>query len=228
MNENVRTENSVEFQAYKDAVISGIDWVSYLDKQTNMECHIGQVPNFQIYMSESPNLADHDNDLRVYTVSLWSMNVKTTNKVMGDQNVIIARPGFTQLITDAIITAADINEAKLAAVNLILHWNEDRLAAAQAEYDSLNNVFGALPELYSKKIVKAKASESVKHLGLSTAAVSALFANGINVLGQIASMTIDEFKSLKGLGGSRGQEVLFAMKSMGIIMPKSRPEQSKN
>lgn len=224
-NESVNTENSVEFQAHKRSVLEGINWTMYPNQTDGTELHIGQVGNYQIYLSESINRRRPDTPVRVYTFDLWEMCVKTHVKTDTEndnpnaEETLIIRPGFTRLITDMYVSAMNIDEAKIATIDLINHWNEERLNAAKHEYDMLNNVFSGLDDIFSKKIAKAKAADSVKTLGISGAAVSALFANNIHVIGELTGMSIKQFKTLKGLSGQRGQEILFALKSMGIIMP---------
>ena len=224
-NENVKTENSTEFQEYKNAVLNGITWTKRTDPETEHELHMGQVGNYQIYLSESPNFRDCDENRSLYTLSLWEMGVKTTMSpanptVAGSDNLVIVRPTFTQLITNAVIEAFGDDEAKLAAVQYIMNWNQTRLEAAQTEFDKVNGVFDALDDVLSKKVIATKASDSVKTLAISGAAVNALFANNIHVIGELAALTVKDIKAIKGLGGNRGQEVLFALKKLGIIIPK--------
>ena len=218
MQENM---NSTELQSYKTAVLNGIGWSMKQDAENGTELHIGQVGNYQIYLSESPNLTAPDGT-RTYTISLWEMSVKTRVRPMAEMNtdkdVLVVRPGFTQLVTDAVIHAADMDGAKLAAVDYIMAWNDDRRSAANAEFVRLSSTFESLPDIYSRKVVAAKSTESVRNLGISGAAVNALFANGIHVIGELAAVSVKELKAMKGLGGTRGQEVLFAMKSLGVIM----------
>lgn len=219
-NENVKTENSVELQEFRIAVLNGVNWTSMTDPENNNQLHIGQIANYQIYLSESPNFLDEHTGIRTYTLSLWEMTAKTkeipcTNST---ENLIVTRPGFVQLISDVTITAIDINAAKVETVNFIREWNERRLDKAVKENEKFKKVFDNLPKALSDKIVAARGADSVKTLNVSNAAITALLANGINVIGQVAEMTVKDFRNIKGLNGSRGQEVLFAMKSLGIIM----------
>lgn len=219
-NENVKTENSVELQEFRTAVLNGVNWTSMTDPENNNQLHIGQIANYQIYLSESPNFLDEHTGIRTYTLSLWEMTAKTkeipcTNSA---ENLIVTRPGFVQLISDVTITAMDINAAKVETVNFIREWNERRLDKAVKENEKFKQVFDNLPKALSDKIVAARGADSVKTLNVSNAAITALLANGINVIGQVAEMTVKDFRNIKGLNGSRGQEVLFAMKSLGIIM----------
>lgn len=219
-NENVKTENSVELQEFRIAVLNGVNWTSMTDPENNNQLHIGQIANYQIYLSESPNFLDEHTGIRTYTLSLWEMTAKTkeipcTNSA---ENLIVTRPGFVQLISDVTITAMDINAAKVETVNFIREWNERRLDKAVKENEKFKKVFDNLPKALSDKIVAARGADSVKTLNVSNAAITALLANGINVIGQVAEMTVKDFRNIKGLNGSRGQEVLFAMKSLGIIM----------
>lgn len=219
-NENVKTENSVELQEFRIAVLNGVNWTSMTDPENNNQLHIGQIANYQIYLSESPNFLDEHTGVRTYTLSLWEMTAKTkeipcTNSA---ENLIVTRPGFVQLISDVTITAMDINTAKVETVNFIREWNERRLDKAVKENEKFKKVFDNLPKALSDKIVAARGADSVKTLNVSNAAITALLANGINVIGQVAEMTVKDFRNIKGLNGSRGQEVLFAMKSLGIIM----------
>lgn len=219
-NENVKTENSVELQEFRIAVLNGVNWTSMTDPENNNQLHIGQIANYQIYLSESPNFLDEHTGVRTYTLSLWEMTAKTkeipcTNSA---KNLIVTRPGFVQLISDVTITAMDINAAKVETVNFIREWNERRLDKAVKENEKFKKVFDNLPKALSDKIVAARGADSVKTLNVSNAAITALLANGINVIGQVAEMTVKDFRNIKGLNGSRGQEVLFAMKSLGIIM----------
>lgn len=219
-NENVKTENSVELQEFRIAVLNGVNWTSMTDPENNNQLHIGQIANYQIYLSESPNFLDEHTGVRTYTLSLWEMTAKTkeipcTNSA---ENLIVTRPGFVQLISDVTITAMDINAAKVETVNFIREWNERRLNKAVKENEKFKKVFDNLPKALSDKIVAARGADSVKTLNVSNAAITALLANGINVIGQVAEMTVKDFRNIKGLNGSRGQEVLFAMKSLGIIM----------
>lgn len=219
-NENVKTENSVELQEFRTAVLNGVNWTSMTDPENNNQLHIGQIANYQIYLSESPNFLDEHTGVRTYTLSLWEMTAKTkeipcTNSA---ENLIVTRPGFVQLISDVTITAMDINAAKVETVNFIREWNERRLDKAVKENEKFKKVFDNLPKALSDKIVAARGADSVKTLNVSDAAITRLLANGINVIGQIAEMTVKDFRNIKGLNGSRGQEVLFAMKSLGIIM----------
>lgn len=219
-NENVKTENSVELQEFRIAVLNGVNWTSMTDPENNNQLHIGQIANYQIYLSESPNFLDEHTGVRTYTLSLWEMTAKTkeipcTNSA---ENLIVTRPGFVQLISDVTITAMDINAAKVETVNFIREWNERRLDKAVKENEKFKKVFDNLPKALSDKIVAARGADSVKTLNVSNAAITALLANGINVIGQVAEMTVKDFRNIKGLNGSRGQEVLFAMKSLGIIM----------
>lgn len=219
-NENVKTENSVELQEFRIAVLNGVNWTSMTDSENNNQLHIGQIANYQIYLSESPNFLDEHTGVRTYTLSLWEMTAKTkeipcTNSA---ENLIVTRPGFVQLISDVTITAMDINAAKVETVNFIREWNERRLDKAVKENEKFKKVFDNLPKALSDKIVAARGADSVKTLNVSNAAITALLTNGINVIGQIAEMTVKDFRNINGLNGSRGQEVLFAMKSLGIIM----------
>lgn len=219
-NENVKTENSVELQEFRIAVLNGVNWTSMTDPENNNQLHIGQIANYQIYLSESPNFLDEHTGVRTYTLSLWEMTAKTkeipcTNSA---ENLIVTRPGFVQLISDVTITAMDINAAKVETVNFIREWNERRLDKAVKENEKFKKVFDNLPKALSDKIVAARGADSVKTLNVSNAAITALLANDINVIGQVAEMTVKDFRNIKGLNGSRGQEVLFAMKSLGIIM----------
>lgn len=219
-NENVKTENSVELQEFRIAVLNGVNWTSMTDPENNNQLHIGQIANYQIYLSESPNFLDEHTGVRTYTLSLWEMTAKTkeipcTNSA---ENLIVTRPGFVQLISDVTITAMDINAAKVETVNFIREWNERRLDKAVKENEKFKKVFDNLPKALSDKIVAARGADSVKTLNVSNAAITTLLTNGINVIGQIAEMTVKDFRNIKGLNGSRGQEVLFAMKSLGIIM----------
>lgn len=219
-NENVKTENSVELQEFRIAVLNGVNWTSMTDPENNNQLHIGQIANYQIYLSESPNFLDEHTGVRTYTLSLWEMTAKTkeipcTNSA---ENLIVTRPGFVQLISDVTITAMDINAAKVETVNFIREWSERRLDKAVKENEKFKKVFDNLPKALSDKIVAARGADSVKTLNVSNAAITALLANGINVIGQVAEMTVKDFRNIKGLNGSRGQEVLFAMKSLGIIM----------
>lgn len=219
-NENVKTENSVELQEFRIAVLNGVNWTSMTDPENNNQLHIGQIANYQIYLSESPNFLDEHTGVRTYTLSLWEMTAKTkeipcTNSA---ENLIVTRPGFVQLISDVTITAMDINAAKVETVNFIREWNERRLDKAVKENEKFKKVFDNLPKALSDKIVAARGADSVKTLNVSNVAITALLANGINVIGQVAEMTVKDFRNIKGLNGSRGQEVLFAMKSLGIIM----------
>ena len=219
-NENVKTENSVELQEFRIAVLNGVNWTSMTDPENNNQLHIGQIANYQNYLSVSPNFLDEHTGIRTYTLSLWEMTAKTkeipcTNSA---ENLIVTRPGFVQLISDVTITAMDINAAKVETVNFIREWNERRLDKAVKENEKFKKVFDNLPKALSDKIVAARGADSVKTLNVSNAAITALLANGINVIGQVAEMTVKDFRNIKGLNGSRGQEVLFAMKSLGIIM----------
>lgn len=221
MRENVQTENSTEIQARKTAILNGITWTKARDEANDTELHIGQVANYQIYLSESKNLYQPGKP-RTYTIALWEMCVKTKLHTSAEINtnfdVMVTRPGYTQLITDRIIIADNIESAKLAAVDCIMQWNEARLNAAKTEYDKLSGVFGHLPEIYSSKIAALRAADSVNVLKLSNAATNALVNNNILVIGDLTNLTVRQLKAKNGLGGSRGQEVLFALKSMGIIM----------
>lgn len=219
-NENVKTETSVELQEFRTAVLNGINWTSMTDSESNNQLHIGQIANYQIYLSESPNFLNKNTGIRTYTMSLWEMTAKTKEVpcTNSDENLIITRPGFVQLISDITITAMDIHAAKVETVNFIREWSERRLDKAVKENEKFKQVFDNLPKALSDKIVAARGADSVKTLNVSNAAITALLTNGINVIGQIAEMTVKDFRNIKGLNGSRGQEVLFAMKSLGIIM----------
>lgn len=233
-------EQKLELQEYKKAVLNGIDW-SARECHDNPLCettclHIGQVGDFQIYLSESPNLRDENTQAQTYTMSLWEMNVHTKNVVLKGSNdpvavgpgvtfndtktLVITRPGYTQLISDKVITAMDINEAKMACVNEIVAWNTQRLNEMQAQYDRLYNVFGNLNVILSDKVKAQRAADSIKTLNLPNPAVNALFNAGIHVIGELTCKTAKEIKNLKGLGGKAGQDILFALKSAGIILPQ--------
>ena len=228
--------NSTEFQEYKNAVLKGINWsarAAHDNTYGDTQLVIGQVDNYQIYLSESPNLKDEQTGVRTYTMSLWSMNTRTKHLVTpDDRTVVVTRPGYTQLIEDMLIIAGDMDEAKLSAVQAILKWNdlnldtikakcEQTLQDAQEQHNRLTGVFNNMDAVLSDKIKTQKSADSIKTLRISTMTTNALTAANIHVIGELANMTVKDLKTIKGIGSKSVQEILFAMKSLGIIMEKS-------
>lgn len=225
MSDTVKTENSTEFQEHRNAVLNGITWNSVTCRDNPLcdetELHIGQVGNFQIYVSESPNLRKDGTPVRIYTMSLWQMNVHTKTVPMPapvDETVILTRPGYTQLIADRIIKANDVESAKLEAVDAIVAWNANRARLFKEQCDAVDDVFKNLDRVLSDKVSRLKAADSIKTLRLSNQTVNVLAANDVLVVGQLTAMSVAQLKAIKGLGQKAIQEILFAMKSIGVIM----------
>ncbi len=225
----------MELQEFKNAVLRGIDWCRHKNADgVSPVLHIGRVGNYQIYLSEDRSrevkLADGTSE-RTYVMQLWEMHVRTVHiddaaGMTPGSLIKTALPSYDLVIPSRIIKAADTDGAKLAAVDAINTWNENRLVDAKNAFYDVDGLFGNLQSVLSDKITRERAADALETIGIPTQAVTVLHENGIYVLGDLAKTSVEDMKAMRGLGTKSVNEIVFRLKSMGI-QPKHEPGTDK-